>query len=277
TTAGARPGLGGYGAEARDRWLAPPCCTSAGAATRAGGQAATWAGGQAATWAGGRAAGRAAGKDEDNAVLALPGPVVWAGLYWASAGPVPRTSIALRGPDGPYRQVTGTATGSVVDLGVRGLPDVPVYQAFADVTSQVARYGAGAWSTVPLTAPGAAAGSLGWALVAVTEDGAAPPGQVMVLDGARPVDAAQPGFAAPLGGLMAGRSARVHVVEWTEHGPRAASFSQSLAGRPAVRFTPAGSPYLVGVITATGLPLPPASGARPGPQYPLHPVVTAFL
>jgi hypothetical protein len=73
----------------------------------------------------------------------------------------------------------------------------------------------------------------------------------MVLDGARPVDAADLGFSAPLGGLLVGQAVQVHVLAWTEHGPQASAFTQSLAGRPAVNFAATAEPYLVGVITAT--------------------------
>jgi hypothetical protein len=156
-------------------------------------------------------------------------------------------------PGGTYRQVTGDAAGASVDLGLPGLPGIPVYQAFADVTGLVAQYGRGAWSATGWAGQRDDGGVsyLGWTLVVVTADGAAPSGQVMVLDGARPVDAADPGFSAPLGGLLAGQAVQVHVVAWTEHGPQASAFTQPLAGRPAVSFAAAAEPYLVGVITAT--------------------------
>ena len=187
-----------------------------------------------------------------RATLTLPGPVVWAGLYWAWAGSRPQAPIGLRGPGGTYRQVTGDAAGASVDLGWPGLPGIPMFQAFADVTGLVARYGGGAWTATGWAGRRDDAGVsyLGWTLVVVTADGAAPSGQVMVLDGARPVDAADPGFSAPLGGLLAGQAVQVHVVAWTEHGPQASAFTQPLAGRPAVSFAAAAEPYLVGVITA---------------------------
>ncbi len=208
--------------------------------------------------------------------LTLPGPVVWAALYWAWAGARPQATIGLRGPGGNYRQVTGTTASAAVDLGIRGLPGIPVHQAFADVTGLVARYGAGAWTAAapaigwPARGWPAAGGSLaaggspgdgdvtylGWALVVVTADSGAPPGQVMVLDGARPVDAADPGFSAPLGGLLTGQSVKVQVVTWTDHGPEASAFTQPLAAQPAVSFAAATAPYLVGVITATDSPGP---------------------
>ena len=78
--------------------------------------------------------------------LTLSGPVVWAGLYWAWTGGPPQAAIALRAPDGSARQVTGAAAAASLDLGFHGLAQVPVHQAFADVTGLVAQYGSGAWS-----------------------------------------------------------------------------------------------------------------------------------
>jgi hypothetical protein len=83
---------------------------------------------------------------------------------------------------------------------------------------------------------------LGWMLVVVTADSTAPPGQVMVLDGARPVDAGDPGFSAPLGGLLAGQAVQVHVVPWTEHGPQASAFTRPLARLPVVNFAAGTAP-----------------------------------
>jgi RNA polymerase sigma factor (sigma-70 family) len=205
------------------------------------------------------------GGGQASATLTLPGPVVWAGLYWAWAGGGSQAAIGLRGPAGTYRQVAGNAAGASVGPGLAGLPGIAVYQAFADVTGLVSRYGGGTWTATPGNAPagaGATAGSpgqrddggvsyLGWTLVVVTADGAAPSGQVMVLDGVRPVDASDSGFSAPLGGLLAGQAVQVHVVAWTEHGPQASAFTLPLVGRPAVSFAAAAEPYLVGVIAAT--------------------------
>jgi RNA polymerase sigma factor (sigma-70 family) len=222
--------------------------------------------------------------------LALRGQVVWAGLYWAWAGGQPRAAIALRGPAGNYQQVTG-AVPAVAEVGIPGLADTPVYQAFADVTSQVARYGAGVWqaTAAPVTAPAAggwyqaatgggqaatggdqaaargdqAAGGgydgtgakyLGWTLVVVTADPGAPSGQVMVLDGARQVDAADPYFSASLGGLPVRDSAgaaNVQVVAWTYDGPEPAAFTRPRTGGSTVSFAAGDVPYLVGVIAAT--------------------------
>jgi hypothetical protein len=133
----------------------------------------------------------------------------------------------------------------------------------------VAQYGSGAWSaraTAPVGWPrgpqareAAGAGYLGWTLVVVTGDPTAPPGQVMVLDGAHPVDAAHHGFSVPLDGLLAGQVVRIHAVDWTVRGPRFSAFTQPLAAHPAVSFPAANAPYLVGVITAAAPLAPPAA------------------
>jgi len=207
--------------------------------------------------------------------LALSGPVVWAGLYWAWTGGPPQAAIALRPPGGPARQVTDAAATAPLDLGFHGLARIPVHQAFADVTGLVAQYGSGAWSArapAPVGWPRGAqlgqptgAGYLGWTLVVVTGDPAAPSGQVMVLDGAHPVDAAHPGFSVPLDGLLAGQVVRIHTVEWTGHGPRFSVFTQPLSARPAVSFPGANAPYLVGVITAAAPLVTPAPLTPGGP------------
>ena len=178
----------------------------------------------------------------------------------------------------------------MADVGIHGLADIPVYQAFADVTSQVARYGAGVWqaTAAPVTAPAAggwyqaAAGGydgtghdgsgydgtgfdgtgydgtgaryLGWTLVVVTADPDASPGQVMVLDGARQVDAADPYFSATLGGPPARHpagTANVQVVAWTSDGTEPAAFTRLRTGGSTVSFAAGDVPYLVGVIAAT--------------------------
>jgi hypothetical protein len=219
-------------------------------------------GGTSASQPRGTAASRPGG------TLTLAGPVVWAGLYWAWTGSSPQAAIALRAPGGSARQVTGAVAAAPLDLGFHGLARVQVHQAFADVTGLVAQYGSGAWSaTAPAPAgwprgpQAAGAGYLGWTLVVVTGDPAAPPGQVMVLDGAHPGDAAHPGFPVPLAGLLAGQVVRLHAVEWTGRGPRFSAFIQPLAAHPAVSFPAANAPYLVGVVTATAPLVPPAPPA----------------
>jgi hypothetical protein len=185
--------------------------------------------------------------------------VVWAGLYWAWAGGQPRAPIALRGPAGSYQQVED-ADPAVVDVGIPGLADIPVYQSFADVTSLVARYGAGVWQAAAGGAyDGIGAKYLGWTLVVVTTDPAAPSGQVMVLDGARQVDADDPYFSASLGGLSVRHTANVQVVAWTYDGPVSAAFTRPRTGGSTVSFAAGDVPYLVGVIAATDSQQPNSS------------------
>jgi hypothetical protein len=274
TTAGARLGDGdgdcdgpAEGNTAWDPRPGPPHCPAARPgdtpAGRPGSTSAGWGGGIPASQPGSTSAGRPGG------ILSLSGPVVWAGLYWAWTGGPPQAAIALRAPGGPARQVTGTAATAPLDLGFHGLARIPVHQAFADVTGLVAQYGSGAWSATAPTPLGwprgpqaAGAGYLGWTLVVVTGDPAASSGQVMVLDGAHPVDAAHPGFSVPLGGLLAGQVVRVHAIDWTVRGPKFSAFAQPLAAHPAVGFPAANAPYLVGVITAAAPLAPPAPPAN---------------
>ena len=214
--------------------------------------------------------------DRPGDTVALSGPVVWAGLYWAWTGGPSQAAIALRAPGGSARHITGTAASAPLDLGFGGLARIPVHQAFAEVTGLVAQYGSGAWSaTAPAPAgwprgpdvgQAAGAGYLGWTLVVMTRDPAAPPGQVMVLDGARPVDAAHHGFSAPLDGLLAGQVVRVHAVDWTMRGPRFSAFAQPLSAHPAVSFPAMNAPYLVGVVTAAAPLVPPAPPAPTTPH-----------
>ena len=271
TTVGARLGDGDSDCNgtAWDPQPAPPRCP----ASRPGDTPAGWGGGSPASQPGRTPASQPNGTSADRpgGTLALSGPVVWAGLYWAWTGGPPQAAIALRPPGGPARQVTGSAATAPLDLGFHGLARIPVHQAFADVTGLVTQYGSGTWSATapapvgwprgPQVAQAAGVGYLGWTLVVVTGDPAAPAGQVMVLDGAHPVDAAHPGLSVPLGGLLAGQVVRVHAVEWTGRGPRFSAFTQPLAAHPAATFPAANAPYLVGVITAAAPLVPPAPPA----------------
>jgi hypothetical protein len=173
-------------------------------------------------------------------------------------------SIALRGPGGDYQAVAATEIGAVT-----GPYGQSAFEAFADVTSLVARYGAGVWSAAFQTPsdpgepgfrdfyPRDANADLGWTLVVVTADPSAAPGtQVMVLDGARIVDGANPNLSVPLEGLPPGRQAAVHTVTWTRAGPETSAFAQNLAESPAVNFTGGNVPYLVGVVAVTDTPQP---------------------
>ena len=74
---------------------------------------------------------------------------------------------------------------------------------------------------------------------------------------------AHAGLSVPLGGQLAGQVVRIHTVAWTGHGPRFSAFTQPLTARPAVSFSAAGTPYLVGVVAAAPPLAPPASPAPP--------------
>jgi hypothetical protein len=198
------------------------------------------------------------GETGSEASLALPGQVSWAGLYWSGA----RASweeyggaaqdIELRGPGGDYQAVAASAVGEVAGPDGRS-----AFEAFADVTNLVAQYGAGVWSAAPAAIPDFGTAGFGWTLVVVTADPSAAPGtQVMVLDGAHVVDAADPNLSVPLDGLPPGQRAGVRTVTWTPAGPEISAFAQNLGESPAVEFTTGNVPYLVGVVAVTDPPQP---------------------
>jgi RNA polymerase sigma factor (sigma-70 family) len=102
-----------------------------------------------------------------EASLALPGQVLWAGLYWAGSragwgdeGSAAQggadQSIELRGPGGDYQAVAATAIGEVTGPDGRS-----AFEAFADVTSLVGKYGAGVWSAAPTAIATPDAGPVG--------------------------------------------------------------------------------------------------------------------
>jgi len=100
------------------------------------------------------------------------------------------------------------------------LPTRPVYQAFADVTPLVRRYGGGVWWGADPPLRTGAARYAGWALVVVVASPDAPRRQAMVLDtlgtGRAPVLGPGPRrLDTPVGGLFtAGRPGRVGAVAW---------------------------------------------------------------
>jgi len=172
------------------------------------------------------------------AKLALPGKVKWAGLYWSGArgdGDVGRAK--LRGPGQP-----GYTTVHTTDVREDRLPSFPTYQAFADVTRQVRRYGAGTWWGADVPAEAGATHYAGWSLVVVVEDRSAPYAQAAVLDSTphRVLTPGNPSLALALSGLLpAAVPARIGVVAW-----------EGDAGLPGDR------------LTLGGRPLRPAEGDR---------------
>lgn len=217
-----------------------------------------------------------------TATLALPGQVLWAGLYWSwrnrswrnrswrgwssPGSQSANETIDLRGPGDGYQPVTAADVGRVA------LPDGSLQsEAFANVTSLVAQDGAGRWSAAPQAPAGwrgwsgwqgsggwatggyrPAAADDGWALVVVTTDPQVAPGtQVMVLDGARVVG---PPLTVPLGALPPGPDAVINTITWQRDGSNITSFAQNLTESPAVTFSTADAPYLVGVVSVTDPP-----------------------
>ncbi|HEY3683404.1 MAG TPA: sigma-70 family RNA polymerase sigma factor [Streptosporangiaceae bacterium] len=145
--------------------------------------------------------------------LTLPGRVRWAGLYWSGVrGDGDAGTAKLRGPGGAaYTKVRAT------DVRTDHLPSFPTYEAFADVTSLVRKYGSGTWwgADVP-TVPGATHYA-GWSLVVVADDASAPYAQAAVLDSTpqRVLSPAHRELDLALAGLLpAAVPARIGVVAW---------------------------------------------------------------
>jgi len=219
-----------------------------------------------------------------SAPIALPGQVLWAGLYWswstwqtpldlggagsgeASGDPALGGTIELRGPGGDFQPVTATEEGSapipsapiasapIASAPIASAPTpgteqngVTQHEAFTDVTSMVAGSGSGIWSAYLPRESGV--WPSGWTLVVVTTDPAAAPGtQVMVLDGAYEVG---PALSVPLDALPPGPLATVSTVTFTDDGPRLDTVSQPTT---SVLFEPADERYLVGVVALSDPP-----------------------
>ena len=147
------------------------------------------------------------------AKLALPGRVRWAGLYWSGVRTDGDAGTAkLRGP-GQH----GYTTVHTTDVRADRLPSFPAYQAFADVTAQVRRYGAGTWWGADVPTATGATHYAGWSLVVVTDDPSAPYAQAAVLDSTpdRVLSPANPRLDLALSGLLpAAVPARIGVLAW---------------------------------------------------------------
>ena len=154
-------------------------------------------------------------RTSSSTTLELPegATVTWAGLYWSANVPAGASTdslgrILLAGPGATtYSEVladrveTGASTG-------RG----PAYQAFADVTAEVAAGGAGAWWAADAVAEPGLARYAGWSLVVVYSDDSVPVGRVSVVDGFTSV---APGTDVELTlPGTAGLNARVGLVAW---------------------------------------------------------------
>ena len=136
--------------------------------------------------------------------------IAFAGLYWsATHADSTSTGARLVGPDGTFADVTGTILferGG--QRGTRGQ-----YQAFADVTAQVAALGRGSWTVADIAdpvidcpVPGAYAG---WALVVVYAD--ITDGTVTVFDGGMAVGSGNAALRVP---TVPGADTRIGVVAW---------------------------------------------------------------
>ena len=146
-----------------------------------------------------------------GATLALPGKVLWAGLYWAGTGSRPATPAAyLRGPaSSSYTKVRA----SRVDTVTASRFSQPAYQASADVTALVrANRGGQWWLAVDRNVFDHGAGTFGgWSLVVLVADGG-PARSVAIFDGFTPMQGTE-SFTAALFGTP-GTKAQVGFVGW---------------------------------------------------------------
>ena len=195
-----------------------------------------------------------------EASLALPRSVLWAGLYWSWTGDQASLPIELQGPGQDVPQLIGTGSGTPPGRSdcpgyqaAAAMTNCPDYQAFALVTGVVRKYGSGVWRAIIPPNGNGMAGPAGWELVVVSGHPGALADQVMVLDGAHGVTAADPSYGVPLDGLLPrGSQAGVHAMTWdSDRGRPDVTTSRVASPSPQVSFAYAGDPYLVGVVAAT--------------------------
>jgi RNA polymerase sigma factor (sigma-70 family) len=155
-------------------------------------------------------AGAPYGSMVSGADIAVPGSVVWAGLYWAGSGTPPATAAArLRAPGG-----SGYATvrADRVDRTSHDDFDGGAYQASADVTALVrGAHGGRWWLAVDKGAFRAGTNAFGgWTLLMVVR-GRGPARTVAVFDGFTPLARGE-SFSAPIFGAPG--AAQVGFVGW---------------------------------------------------------------
>lgn len=161
--------------------------------------------------------------DSSSATLAMPADaqVLFAGLYWggrlsagtggaAAPSASARTTVKLQVPGGAYATVTGAETGTYSTDNS--------YQAFADVTAQVAAAGNGAYAVADVQVGTGQNTYGGWSLVVVYRDDAAPPRNLAVFDGLVAIDGGHPSDTITVTGMQAPPSgtvtARVGVIAY---------------------------------------------------------------
>jgi hypothetical protein len=162
----------------------------------------TWFDGDGSTFPGTYASSAA------NLSLPASGTVLWAGLYWSGGWTgTSSESLLLKAPAAPGYQ-TVDATTVETNPGI----DYPVYQAFANVTSDVAAGGSGTWwaaNPAALLGPNKYSG---WSLIVVSSDPSVTGQTVSVYDGFNDVSRTDP---LPVDiAASAGQSLNVAAVGW---------------------------------------------------------------
>jgi RNA polymerase sigma factor (sigma-70 family) len=167
------------------------------------------------------------GSAVSGAAIAVPGRVVWAGLYWAGTGAPPDAPAARLLVPGTDRYATVTA--GRVDRVAHDDFEGAAYQASADVTQLVRGSRGGTW-WVAVDGDAFERGYNafgGWALLLIV-DGGGPPRTVAVFDGLTPLPRDST-FSSPVWG--AGGAATVGLVAW--EGDRKLTGERiTLGGRP---------------------------------------------
>jgi hypothetical protein len=151
--------------------------------------------------------------DSSSTVLNFkPGSeVVFAGLYWSGNTPKDTSeatlgSARLTDPMGTQTDITADRVDHATTS------QGAVYQAFADVTDQVNKVGAGSWTLGGVAVDPGAGHYGGWSLVVVYGDSARPVGKVTVFEGFQVVQ--QRGSVSFTVAGTAGMAARIGLVAW---------------------------------------------------------------
>jgi predicted actin-binding protein len=131
--------------------------------------------------------------NSSSATIAVPGTVLWAGLYWSAdtsagsngtaASDAAKATVSLKVPGGAYQPLTALGA-DVLTSSTRATR----YRAFKDVTALVAAAGAGTYSVADVQAGTGQDRFAGWALFVAYRDNTQPIRRLNVYDGLGTVD-----------------------------------------------------------------------------------------
>ena len=148
--------------------------------------------------------------DSSSARLSLPAGarVLFAGLYYGS-----RTNAGTGGKAAPDSTLAGLGKVDLKTPGASGFDHLTAavdqstevtgaYAAFVDVTGQVKRAGAGAYTVANVQSATGEDRYAGWALVVAYEAAGEPPRNLTVFDGLQSVTQGKPAVTIPVGGFQ---------------------------------------------------------------------------